>query len=144
MKKNKNDRIWDEASTLRPEDLSETKVHVTLRVDPRLYRKILEEQKRSRERTVTATIERILRSSFEVPKIDLYMNVLAALRNVVAHSLLQDDVIRTVAEGEPADANVQKLLTEQGALRTENESLERLIESLKKGARGSVGRGRVA
>lgn len=135
MTKSKEENIWTDAVTLRSEDLAETKVHVTLRIDPNLYRKILAEQKRSKDRTVTATVERILRSKLEESGVEAYVKILGTLRNVLAHSALQDEIISKLApaKASKSNINIEKLLTERRKLSAESDSLEKLIESFHEG-----------
>jgi hypothetical protein len=129
--KAKENKIWEDAVTLHPEDLAGTKIHLSLRLDPRLYRRILAEQKRSQDRTITATVERILKASFEDRRSTDYVRVLVALRNLLVHSALQDEVISAVAASNSAKANVEKLLTEKEKMRMERDALEELVKTAK-------------
>src|SRR5438270_11199711 len=59
------DAIWEGAETLSPSETKDVKVHLTLRLDPTLYRAILTEKKLAGERTVTATVERLLQKAIK-------------------------------------------------------------------------------
>ena len=54
------EEIWRDATLLSASDTKDAKVHVTLRLDPNVYRAILAEKKAKHGRTITATIERLL------------------------------------------------------------------------------------
>lgn len=98
-KSTENDEaIWRDAVTLSPAQTKDAKVHVTLRLDPNVYRAILAEKKAMKDRTITATIERVLdrglQSGETAPHGEADAKLIhAALRNLVAHSAVQDAVL---------------------------------------------------
>jgi len=93
------DDIWKDAETLSPEDTKDVKVHLSLRLDPHVYRKILAMKKAVGDRTVTSTIERLLEvgmhrsEAAEATASDLA----TALRNMISHTVAQDDVLAFLA-----------------------------------------------
>jgi hypothetical protein len=94
-----DEAIWREASTLSPADTRDAKIHVTLRLDPGVYRAILAEKKASGDRTITSTIERILGKGLRSGSTDdsEAKAIRDALRNLVVHSIGQDAVLRMVS-----------------------------------------------
>ena len=121
--------IWNHAEVVTPRDLGGTKIHVTLRLDPKLYRQILLEQKKENERTVTATIERILKMNLDDRRIKDYIRLVATMRNMMAHSVLQDEILSAIAAAGNAKANVGKLLTERDKLKHQSDMLGELVKS---------------
>jgi hypothetical protein len=128
--RNKTQRdIWKHAEIVTAQELGETKIHVTMRLDPKLYRKILLEQKRENERTVTATIERILKASLDDRHVMDYVRVVATIRNLLAHSALQDEILTAIAAAGDADVNIPKLLTERDGLKSQSDMLGELVKT---------------
>ncbi|MGC2405205.1 MAG: hypothetical protein WA431_02210 [Candidatus Cybelea sp.] len=130
MKKlSKKPNIWDEAISLKSSRLSATKVHVSLRLDPKLYRMILSEQKQRKDRTVTATIERILSNHFAGTESEALLRILVTVRNMLVHSALQDDIISAVAKTVD-DSNLNRLLTERANLQDQSEALAEMLKAV--------------
>ncbi|HTD33011.1 MAG TPA: hypothetical protein VK665_05105 [Candidatus Elarobacter sp.] len=92
-----DDAMWAESTTLTPAETKDAKVHVTLRLDPNTYRAILAEKKRKRERTVTATIERLLRDALDDEGRREVGELAVSLRNLVAHGFAQDAILAVLA-----------------------------------------------
>jgi hypothetical protein len=130
MKKNsKKPGIWDDAVSLKSSNLSGTKVHISLRLDPKLYRRILSEQKQRKDRTVTATIERILSNHFSAAESEAFLRILVTVRNMLVHSALQDEIISVVAKTLD-DSNLKKLLTERANLQNQSEALAEMLKTV--------------
>lgn len=125
----KKPNIWDEAVSVKSSRLSGTKVHVSLRLDPKLYRMILSEQKHRKDRTVTATIERILSNHFDGTASGALLRILVTVRNMLVHSALQDDIISAVAKTVD-DSNLNRLLTERANLQDQSEALAEMLKAV--------------
>ncbi len=88
-----DDAIWKDAETLSPADTRDAKVHLTLRLDPLLYRAILDEKRARRDRTITATVERLLSDGLKVESRSMNSEILRNLRNIIAHGVAQDAIL---------------------------------------------------
>ena len=129
--KNGTRDIWKKATTLTPGDLADTKVHVTLRLDPHIYRDILKARTDAGDKSVTATIERLLRnqlsrghdvSNFEV-------EILSAVKNLLVHSSLQDVVLSQVVMSGSDKAVQKKLSRAREVLQRDLSRVAKLIPS---------------
>jgi hypothetical protein len=90
---------------------------------------ILSEQKQRKDRTVTATIERILSNHFSGAESEALLRVLVTVRNMLVHSALQDDIISAVAKTVD-DANLKRLLTERAKLQNQGEALAEVLKTV--------------
>ncbi|HEX3466284.1 MAG TPA: hypothetical protein VHS78_19710 [Candidatus Elarobacter sp.] len=91
-------------------ETKDAKIHVTLRLDPNTYRAILAEKKAKHERTVTATIERLLREALDAEGRQEMRDLATALRNVVAHGFAQDAVLALLARNIAIQSPEDKVL----------------------------------
>ena len=90
-----DETLWDDAITLEPEATKDAKVHVTLRIDPALYKALLKFKQDSGARTITQAVESVLRTGL-LPRNDrdkLAEAVVAIARTLAQHTLLQDQLI---------------------------------------------------
>jgi len=88
-----DEAIWQDAVTLTPADTKDAKIHVTMRLDANVYRAIVAEKKAMKERTITSTIERLLNKGLQSSIMADESAMRTALRNLVAHSVVQDTVL---------------------------------------------------
>jgi hypothetical protein len=90
-----DETLWDDAITLETEETKDAKVHVTLRIDPVLYKALLKFKQDSGARTITQAVESVLRIGL-FPRNDrnkLAEAVVAMARTLAQHTLLQDQLI---------------------------------------------------
>lgn len=112
------DDIWENSVTLSPDDTKGAKIHLTLRLDPHVYREILAVKKAGKDRTITSTMERLLSKGLERHADQMRdhidpMMISRALRNVVVHSVTQDAVLEMVARHvKPRTPDDQRLIDE--------------------------------
>jgi hypothetical protein len=92
-----DDAIWQDATTLSSADTKDAKIHLSLRLDPMIYRAVLAEKRSKRDRTITATIERLLNIGLDGGNQVRDMYAREALRNLVVHSVAQDRVLEAFA-----------------------------------------------
>ncbi len=91
--------IWTGAQTLSPDETRDTRVHVSLRLDADAYRQILARKKADGDRTITSTIEKLLMLGLQhaATVSDNSTNIELALRSLIAHGAIQDDLIAFLA-----------------------------------------------
>lgn len=92
------DDIWDDANVLPAASTKNAKVHVTIRLDPQLYKQIVRYRDDHGAKTTTSAIEALLQrsigqSDIEASKQKVFEQMAVALRNVMAHAKQQDAVI---------------------------------------------------
>jgi len=107
--KTNDDAIWDGAEILSAVDTHDAKVHVTLRLDPALYRDIVAAKKTRGERTITSTIERVLRSGLLQEEDVTRTDVARQLRNIVVHGVAQDAILVLLARHLKLDADAKSV-----------------------------------
>jgi hypothetical protein len=112
-----DEEIWQGATTLSPADTRDARIHVTLRLDPSLYRAITTEKKASKDRTITSTIERLLHKGLErsgrAEKDADDSLIRRALRNLVAHAVVQDAVLEMFSHHVKPRSSQEKRLVEE-------------------------------
>ncbi|HEY5021863.1 MAG TPA: hypothetical protein VII30_05160 [Gemmatimonadaceae bacterium] len=113
-----DEAIWRDAITLSPADTKDARIHVTLRLDPNVYRAVLAEKKATKDRTITSTIERLLSKGLQRSgggsTDETHANtVRAALRNLVAHSVVQDAVLEMFARHVKPRSSQDRRLVEE-------------------------------
>jgi hypothetical protein len=108
-----DDAMWADSTTLTTAETKDAKVHVTLRLDPNTYRAILAEKKRKHERTVTATVERLLRDALDDQGRREIGDLAASLRNLVAHGFAQDAILALLARNIAIQSAEDKQLFER-------------------------------
>jgi hypothetical protein len=114
------------ATTLTPAETKDVKVHVTLRLDPELYKAVLAEKKRGADRTTTATIERLLRERLEGSSDDR-APVLAAMRSLIVHGIYQEAVLGILTRAvTPASRQDKATLEELKAALAEAEASDKI------------------
>jgi hypothetical protein len=95
-----DESIWRDAVIVGPESTKDAKIHLTLRLDPDLYKAVLAEKRAQKERTITATVERLLRNgltgntSADFGNPERFGEI---LRNLVVHSVVQDELLAAIA-----------------------------------------------
>jgi Zn-dependent oligopeptidase len=112
LPKHDDESLWDGATILDPDATKDSKVHVTLRLDPELYKSLLAYKRATGARTLTQAVEASLRQSLgknaERSTAELVVEVgrsIAELSRTVAemaqtfasHELLQDQSIAALA-----------------------------------------------
>jgi hypothetical protein len=106
-----DESIWRDAVTVGPEGTKDAKIHLTLRLDPDLYKTVLAERRAKKERTITATIERLLRDGLAGSTSADFRNPERfgeILRTLVVHSVVQDELLAAIArEYKPRSKNGQ-------------------------------------
>lgn len=111
-----DETIWRDAVTLSPDDTKDAKVHITLRLDPNVYRAIVAEKKAAKERTITSTIERLLSKGLQggtSPDEGESALMRSALRNLVAHSVVQDTILEMISRHlKPRSSRDRELIEE--------------------------------
>lgn len=121
--------VWKKATTVTPSDLVDTKIHLTLRLDAKLYRDILIARKAAGDKSITATIERLLRAqlatALDMPKFQF--EILRALRNLLVHSSVQDAVLSEVVTAAAKKGVQKKLSRDYEILRDDLNRVTRLI-----------------
>ncbi|HTW85201.1 MAG TPA: hypothetical protein VMD91_14120 [Candidatus Sulfotelmatobacter sp.] len=94
-----DESLWHDASILSARETKDAKIHVTLRLDPAVYRAVLSEKRREKDRTITATIERLLKRGLDAAMsaspdvLDTYFDY---VRNLAMHSAAQDALIECI------------------------------------------------
>jgi hypothetical protein len=107
-----DDAIWKDATILSPAETKDVKIHLSLRLDASLYRAVLSEKKSKRDRTVTATIERLLRDGLKGQSHRANAEVLQAVRNMIAHGVAQDAILVLIARNMKLNSAEEKRLFE--------------------------------
>jgi hypothetical protein len=113
-----DEAIWRDAITLSPADTKDARIHVTLRLDPNVYRAILAEKKAMKDRTITSTIERLLSKglqrsdggSTDETRANATRN---ALRGLVVHSVVQDAILEMFARHVKPRSSQDRRLVEE-------------------------------
>jgi hypothetical protein len=86
--------IWDDSEVFTASETGAAKVHLTLRLDPALYRELLKYKKQLGIRTTTAAVERAMKVGLESGKVPDFPTL---LRNLVAHTVTQDAMLLAMA-----------------------------------------------
>jgi hypothetical protein len=85
--------IWDDSEVFTASETGAAKVHLTLRLDPALYRELLKYKKQLGIRTTTAAVERAMKVGLESGKVPDFPTL---LRNLVAHTVTQDAMLLAI------------------------------------------------
>jgi hypothetical protein len=107
-----DDAIWDTATMLSGKDTKDVKIHVTLRLDAKLYREIFAQKKAAHDRTITATIERLISQGLRHGTSDGERSQSRRIiTSLVAHSAKQDAVLEMLSHHvKPHSENDRALL----------------------------------
>lgn len=92
-----DDAIWQDATTISPEGTKDARIHVTLRLDPRVYRKIVSEKKAMHDRTITATIERLINKGLRDGNDADPKKIRASLETLISRSIAQESILDVIA-----------------------------------------------
>jgi hypothetical protein len=105
-----DDSIWEDAETLSPSETKDSKIHLTLRLDPVLYRAVVREKKKRQDRTVTATVEWLLQEGLNHKKFDSQLEIIQQMRNMIVHGIAQDAILVLLARNLNLDAGAKPLI----------------------------------
>lgn len=91
-----DEALWDGGTTLEADATKDAKVHMTLRVDPNLYKALLKYKQDTGARTITQALESALRAGFQASSHDdqLAETVGALARRIASHTSVQDQIIQ--------------------------------------------------
>jgi hypothetical protein len=129
-----NEAIWDDATALSPKETNAAKVHVTLRLDADVYRAILAKKKAQKDRTITATVEKLLLDGLQSDSArEPDEPIRRMLRHLIAHSAVQDNVIEAISRTVKPRSTKDRQLVEAWLSRGPDDELEQIGVSLMPG-----------
>jgi len=103
---------WADATSLSASETKGTKVHLTVRLDPALYKRILAEKRAGHDATTTATVERLLHERFAAPRAD-DRNVVQAVRRLLVRAMYHEALLSLMSRLVRPRSRKEKVLLEQ-------------------------------